>query len=77
MTNDVIKPRKPLLGLGSCLAGNEVRYNGQSKRPNQHVKDICSHFDSRAFCPEMGIGLGVPRPPIHLVGSEDTVRIIE
>ena len=68
---------KALVGIGSCLAGNEVRYNGQSKSPNQHVRDICAHFDSRAFCPEMGIGLGVPRPPIHLVGTEDKVRIVD
>jgi uncharacterized protein YbgA (DUF1722 family) len=25
----------------------------------------------------MGIGLGVPRPPIHLVGSADAVRIVD
>jgi uncharacterized protein YbgA (DUF1722 family)/uncharacterized protein YbbK (DUF523 family) len=68
---------RPLLGIGSCLAGNAVRYNGQTKAPNQHVRDICSHFDTRAFCPEMGIGLGVPRPPIHLVGTEDAVRIVD
>ncbi|MEZ5573022.1 MAG: DUF523 and DUF1722 domain-containing protein [Halioglobus sp.] len=68
---------RPLLGIGSCLAGNAVRYNGDSKKPNEYVRDICAHFDTRAFCPEMGIGLGVPRPPIHLVGSEDDVRIVD
>ena len=69
--------RKPLLGIGSCLAGNEVRYNGQSKAPNLHVRALCDTFDTRAFCPEMGIGMGVPRPPIHLVGSETEIRVLD
>ena len=49
----------PLLGIGSCLAGNAVRYNGQTKSPNTHVRNLCERFQTRAFCPEMGIGLGV------------------
>jgi uncharacterized protein YbgA (DUF1722 family)/uncharacterized protein YbbK (DUF523 family) len=69
--------QKPLLGIGSCLAGNPVRYNADSKKPNEYVRNICEHFDTQAFCPEMGIGLGVPRPPIRLVGSEHAVRIVD
>ena len=78
MTNsEYADARRPLLGIGSCLAGNAVRYNGDTKKPNDYVREICAHFDTQAFCPEMGIGLGVPRPPIHLVGSEDAVRIVD
>jgi uncharacterized protein YbgA (DUF1722 family)/uncharacterized protein YbbK (DUF523 family) len=69
--------QKPLLGIGSCLAGNAVRYNADTKKPNEYVRNICQHFATQAFCPEMGIGLGVPRPPIRLVGGEDTVRIVD
>ncbi|CAA0121694.1 Uncharacterised protein [Halioglobus japonicus] len=69
--------QKPLLGIGSCLAGNPVRYNGETKKPNEFVRGISEHFDTRAFCPEMAIGLGVPRPPIRLVGDEDAVRIVD
>jgi uncharacterized protein YbgA (DUF1722 family)/uncharacterized protein YbbK (DUF523 family) len=65
------------MGIGSCLAGNAVRYNGETKRPNQHVKAISASFEMRAFCPEMGVGMGVPRPPIHLVGPEDDVRALD
>ena len=78
MSDSQMKTRaKPLLGIGSCLAGNEVRYNGQSKAANVHVRALCETFDTRAFCPEMGIGMGVPRPPIHLVGDEDRVRVLD
>jgi uncharacterized protein YbgA (DUF1722 family)/uncharacterized protein YbbK (DUF523 family) len=54
-----------------------VRYNAETNRPNAYVREICTHFDTQAFCPEMGIGLGVPRPPIRLVGSAQAVRIVD
>lgn len=76
-TNEKSEVPKPLLGIGACLAGNAVRYNGDTNPPNEYVRDVCTHFDTRAFCPEMGIGLGVPRPPIHLVSTEQTVRIVD
>jgi uncharacterized protein YbgA (DUF1722 family)/uncharacterized protein YbbK (DUF523 family) len=76
-TAEPLSRQKPLLGIGSCLAGNAVRYNGDTKKPNEHVLNICAHFTTQAFCPEMGIGLGVPRPPIRLVGDEEAVRIVD
>lgn len=69
--------QKPLLGIGSCLAGNAVRYNGQTKKPNAHVVALCEQFATRAFCPELGAGMGVPRPPIHIVGDENQVRVLD
>ena len=68
---------RPLIGIGSCLAGNAVRYNGEANSSNSYVREICEQFDVQAFCPEMGIGLGVPRPPIHLVGSRDSARVLD
>ena len=68
---------RPVMGIGSCLAGNAVRYNAQTKAANQHVRAIMDSFEMRAFCPEMGAGMGVPRPPIHLVGTEDSVRALD
>ena len=68
---------KPVMGIGSCLAGNAVRYNAQTKSPNQYVRGLADNFEMRAFCPEMGAGMGVPRPPIHLVGPENEVRALD
>jgi len=75
-TTKYVQLPKPLIGIGSCLAGNAVRYNGETNSPNQSVRDIGEHFAFQAFCPEMGIGLGVPRPPIHLVGR-DSIRVLD
>jgi len=68
---------RPVLGIGACLAGRAVRYNGQTKAANEHVRDIGEHFELRPFCPEMGIGMGVPRAPIHLVGAPGAVRAMD
>ena len=68
---------RPLMGIGACLAGKPVRYNGQTKSPNDHVRDLADAFEMRSFCPEMGIGMGVPRAPIHLVGTPGDVRALD
>ncbi len=68
---------RPVLGIGACLAGRAVRYNGQTKAANEHVRDIGEHFELRPFCPEMGIGMGVPRAPIHLVGAIGALRAVD
>lgn len=78
MTDDSHQTQhRPVMGIGACLEGSPVRYNGQTKAPNQHVKALGEHFEMRTFCPEMGIGLGVPRPPIHLVGTPEAVRVLD
>ncbi len=68
---------RPVMGIGACLAGKAVRYNGQTKNPNDHVRGITDAFEMRSFCPEMGIGMGVPRAPIRLVGVPGNVRALD
>ena len=68
---------RPQLGLGACLAGQSVRYDGESNSANTHVLKILAQFEHRTFCPEVGIGLGVPRPPIHLVGETGAVQALD
>jgi len=68
---------RPVLGIGACLAGKAVRYNGQAKNANDHVRGIAEAFEMRSFCPEVGIGMGVPRAPIHLVGTPEQVRALD
>lgn len=77
MDNPAKDNSTPVMGIGACIIGNPVRYNGDSKRANQHVKRIEQHFTLRSFCPEMGIGLGVPREPIRLVGELPSPRAMD
>lgn len=70
-------PPRPVMGIGACLAGKAVRYDGQTKSANDHVRSLSQAFEMRSFCPEMGIGMGVPRAPIHLVGKAGEVRALD
>lgn len=59
------------VGISSCLLGDEVRYNGGHKRSSLCLDTFSEHFDFKKFCPEVAIGMGVPRQPIRLVGELD------
>jgi uncharacterized protein YbgA (DUF1722 family)/uncharacterized protein YbbK (DUF523 family) len=60
-------PQKILIGISSCLVGEKVRFDGGHKQ-NRYVLDtLGKFFRFRPFCPEMAIGLGVPRETIRLV----------
>lgn len=62
------------IGISSCLVGQRVRYDGGHKH-NAYITDtLGQHFDFVPFCPEVAIGLGVPRPPIRLVRMRTSVR---
>ena len=54
------------LGISSCLLGNKVRHDGGHKRNVYVLSTLSEYFALRPYCPEMAIGLGVPRPTIRL-----------
>ncbi len=62
------------LGISSCLLGEAVRHDGRDKR-NPMIFDVFARdFELLACCPEVEIGLGIPRPPIRLVATSGGVR---
>jgi uncharacterized protein YbgA (DUF1722 family)/uncharacterized protein YbbK (DUF523 family) len=63
------------LGISSCLLGNEVRHDGGHKRNIYATTTLSEYFTFRAYCPEMAVGLGVPRPTIRLVRTDKGVRL--
>jgi uncharacterized protein YbgA (DUF1722 family)/uncharacterized protein YbbK (DUF523 family) len=64
------------IGISSCLIGDNVRFDGGHKRDAYIVGTLSHYFDFRPFCPEMAIGLGVPRPTMHLVNKNNAVRCV-
>ena len=64
------------VGISACLLGEEVRHNGGHKRDAYITGTLSQYFDFLSFCPEMGIGLGVPRPAIRLIASDQGVRAV-
>ncbi len=65
-----------LLGVSSCLLGNRVRYDGTHKRDPLIVETLSQLFDFVPICPEVAIGMGVPRPPIRLQGEPTQLRAV-
>lgn len=59
--------RKIYIAVSSCLLGEAVRYDGTDKKIDYITTHIASEYNLISLCPEMAIGMGVPRPPIHLV----------
>jgi len=64
------------LGISSCLLGEKVRYDGGHKRDGYIMRTLARYFELVPVCPEVGIGLGVPRAPIWLVRRGATLRAV-
>jgi uncharacterized protein YbgA (DUF1722 family)/uncharacterized protein YbbK (DUF523 family) len=60
---------RPGVVISECLEFEPVRYNGV-KIPFDLVRELDPHVSFRPICPEVQIGLGVPRDPIRLVRLE-------
>jgi uncharacterized protein YbgA (DUF1722 family)/uncharacterized protein YbbK (DUF523 family) len=54
------------VGISSCLLGQEVRYDGGHKRSPFCTDSLQPFVSYVPICPEMGVGLGSPRPTIRL-----------
>ncbi|MDD3652534.1 DUF523 and DUF1722 domain-containing protein [Immundisolibacter sp.] len=63
------------LGVSACLLGERVRYDGGHKRDGFVADVLAEHFELVPMCPEVAIGLGVPRAPIRLVQTAAGVRV--
>ncbi len=57
----------PLVGIASCLLGEMVRYNGEHRKAALLVAELTPHVRWLPVCPEVEVGMGVPREPVHLV----------
>ncbi len=68
-------PKKITVGISSCLLGERVRYDGGDKYDPLINTQLAELFEFRPCCPEMAIGLGVPREPIQLVRTARGIRV--
>ncbi len=67
---------RPVIAVSSCLLGQQVRFDGGHKRDSWITGSLGEYFDYRPICPEVAIGLGIPRPPIHLTGDPESPRAV-
>ncbi|MFV2071887.1 MAG: YbgA family protein [Thermoanaerobaculales bacterium] len=65
------------VGVSSCLLGQEVRYDGEHRFDPFVAEKLSSWVSWVPVCPEVEIGLGVPRPAIRLQGRPGAPRLLE
>ena len=61
---------RPTVIASRCLGFAKCRYNGQTIS-DDFVRKLEPHVEFVTTCPEVEIGLGVPRNPIRIVGGDD------
>ena len=64
------------LGVSACLLGQEVRFDGGHKRDELLLHTLGHHVEWVPVCPEVEVGLGVPRETLYLIGKAENPRLV-
>jgi uncharacterized protein YbgA (DUF1722 family)/uncharacterized protein YbbK (DUF523 family) len=73
---EVQRTPRPRVVVSKCLEFEACRYNGQVIR-DAFVKNLEKHVDFLPVCPEVEIGLGVPRFPIRIISQDSKSRLVQ
>lgn len=65
---------KPKIVLSSCLLGNNVRYDGGNTEDSWITKKLSRFFELKAICPELAMGMSVPREPVNIILEKDGTK---
>jgi uncharacterized protein YbgA (DUF1722 family)/uncharacterized protein YbbK (DUF523 family) len=64
------------IGISRCLLGEKVRYDGGHKHDRYLTDTLGEFFEWVPVCPEVEVGMGTPREPIHLVQLHTDIRLV-
>ena len=64
------------VGVSSCLLGEKVRWDGDHKRDETVKKLLWKFFEWVPTCPEVEIGMGIPRETVQLTGNPRAPRMV-
>jgi uncharacterized protein YbgA (DUF1722 family)/uncharacterized protein YbbK (DUF523 family) len=70
------KSSRPIIIVSKCLGFEHCRYNGEIIN-DEFAGRMADHVDYRPVCPEVEIGLGVPRDPIHIVSKRGALSLVQ
>lgn len=59
------------VGISSCLLGEKVRYDGGHKEDRFVTGTLSQFVEFVPVCPEVEVGMGIPRETVRLVQGED------
>ena len=64
------------LGISSCLLGEKVRYDGGHKHDPWLTETLGKYVEYVPVCPEVEMGLSVPREALRQVGDPENPRLV-
>lgn len=74
--NGVTPFARPRVVVSACLGFEACRYNG-AIIPDTFLGRLAAHADLVQVCPEVEIGLGIPRDPIRIVAVNGVERLVQ
>ncbi len=69
--------QQPLVASSACLLGEPVRHDGGHKQQDHFEQLLLPHLQLQAICPEVSIGLGVPRPTLKVIDADFGPRVVQ
>jgi uncharacterized protein YbgA (DUF1722 family)/uncharacterized protein YbbK (DUF523 family) len=67
---------RPLVGISTCLLGENVRYDGGHKL-DRYLRDVLGRYVAFVpVCPEVECGMGVPREAVRLVEYGGEIKLV-
>jgi uncharacterized protein YbgA (DUF1722 family)/uncharacterized protein YbbK (DUF523 family) len=72
MTSDT---DKIVLGISACLTGDQVRFDKSHKKSDFCVNQLGKFVEYQKFCPEVAVGLPIPRPTIRQIKRDDMIHV--
>ncbi|MGF1764940.1 DUF523 and DUF1722 domain-containing protein [Aliivibrio kagoshimensis] len=69
------KMDKVKVGISACLLGHKVRFDGGHKRSHFCAEALAEYVEYQTFCPEVAVGLPVPRPTIRQIDRGGIIHV--
>jgi len=63
------------IGISACLIGQKVRFDASNKPSRFCIDELGDHVEYESFCPEVAIGLPIPRPTIRQIKKDDVITV--
>ena len=63
------------IGISACVHGENVRFDASSKPSHFCIKELGEYVKYQPICPEVAIGLPVPRPTIRQINKNDVIHV--
>jgi len=63
------------IGISACLIGEKVRFDASNKPSKFCISELSQYVNFQSFCPEVAIGLPIPRPTIRQIKTDDVIKV--